>query len=178
MSEPLDETYLKWLYAQVWHPRWKDPRRTYWKLLRIFFTSEFVFLIANDDNRSEDGRALRDEFLIECGINDVEPDWMDIGCSFLEMMIGLSRRLEFEAEGTTKEWFWRLVANLYPKNCTDDVEPYPSQELQTRVNQVIWRTYSPDGDGGLFPLRNPRRDQRTIELWYQLNAYLLENGYV
>ena len=39
---------------------------------------------------------------------------------------------------------------------------------------IIWRTYDSNGYGGLFPLRNPREDQRKVELWYQLNAYLLE----
>lgn len=175
MAEPLDEQYFKWLYHQVSSLRLKNPARTYWSLLRQLFTKEYVWLVPNDDNRVEDGRDLRNEFIIEYNL-DTDPEWMSIGCSVLEMLIGLSRRLAFEAEGESRDWFWEMIENLDLVKYSD---LYFKQENNIRdvdgvLESLIWRTYSYDGKGGLFPLQHPRHDQREVELWYQLSAYLLE----
>jgi hypothetical protein len=37
------------------------------------------------------------------------------------------------------------------------------------------RTYSKLGKGGLFPLRSSAYDQRKVELWYQMAAFMTEN---
>ena len=176
MSEPLDETYLIWLYRQVAPVRLKNPARTYWSLIRQLFTKEYVWLVPNDDNRVEDGRDLRREFVEECEI-DPDPEWMGIGCSMMEMLLGLSRRLAFEGEGEPRDWFWHLLQNLELRDCSD--LNYEEQDLfnivEDILDQVIWRTYERDGTGGLFPLKNPHEDQRDTELWYQMNHYLLEH---
>src|SRR5689334_4311656 len=113
MNEPLDELYFKWLYRQVGSVRLRNPARTYWSLLRLLFTKEFVWIIPNDDNRVEDGRCLRHEFVEELGIENVDYEWMSLGCSFLEMLIALSRWLAFEAEeGEPRDWFWHVMRVL------------------------------------------------------------------
>ncbi len=174
MSKPLDELYLSWLYSQVGSVKLKAPSKTYWTLIRQLYTKEFVWLIPNDDNRVEDGRDLRYEFIDSEGIGDVDPDWMTIGCSMLEMLIGLSRRLSFEVEGEPRTWFWHMIETL-EIFCTDnDYDKKHYRKVDETLNQVIWRTYSPDGSGGLFPLTDTTQDQREVELWYQLSAYLLE----
>jgi len=177
LTEPLDELYLRWLYSQVANPRARNKQRTYWELLRIQFTTEFVWLIPNDDNRVEDGRALRGDFLQDEEISFPDENWLGLGCSFLEMAVALSRRLSFEGGGISSEWFWVLMKNLDLQDCTDAAQT-PTQEVDSTLNRVIWRTYEPDGHGGLFPLTRPKRDQRTVEIWYQLQAYLLELGCV
>lgn len=100
--------------------------------------------------------------------------WQQLGCSFLEMMIALSRRLAFEEEGQPSRWFWHLIENLG----IDVTDAYYNIEIERAVNDrldtVIYRTYDSTGMGGLFPLENPRQDQREVEIWYQLQAYLLE----
>lgn len=176
MGEPLDELYFKWLYRQVASDRLKDPTRTYWELLSLLFSKEYVWLVSNDDNRVEDGRDLRPQFLREQGIEDVDEDWMGLGCSFLEMLIGLSRRCAFEADGSSKDWFWHLLGNL---NLVAFSDAYLRTKKQRRyvndvMDAVIWRTYRSSGLGGIFPLRRPKEDQREVELWYQLSCYLLE----
>lgn len=178
MPEPLDERYLRWLYSQVASVRLKNPSRTYWSLMRALFTTEFVWFTPNDDNRVEDGRDLRFEFINEEGVVDTDPNWMTIGCSFLEMLLGLSRRLAFESswDSEASEWFWHLLGNLNLEGFndahlkTDEQKGYVAHVLET----VIWRNYRDDGFGGLFPLRNPHEDQRKVELWYQMSSYLLE----
>jgi hypothetical protein len=169
---PLDDRYLTWLYSQVGDVKVRNKSRTYWDLLRQLYLKEFIWLIPNDDNRVQDGIALRYEWIEECDISP-DQDWLEDGCSFLEMMIGLSRRLAFEAEGQPSTWFWHLIGNLELQHCTD--RPlYDQSEVDERLDDVIWRTYEPDGRGGLFPMRNSKHDQRDVELWYQMNEYLLD----
>jgi len=172
MSEPLDDRYLTWLYSLVGNVELKTPSRTYWSLLRQLYTKEFVWFVPNDDNRVEDGRELRYEFA------DIIKDdaWMSLGCSMLEMMIGLSRRLCFEGDGEPHIWFWHMIDNLgltkfNDKRYNDDI----ADEVDEILQRVIWRNYEPDGNGGLFPLTRAHDDQRTTEIWYQMNAYILEN---
>lgn len=175
MSEPLDDSYFRWLYRQVASLTVKSAQKTYWRLLKQLFTKEFIWLVPNDDNRVEDGRDLRNHFLEEMGIEETDPNWMELGCSFLEMLIGLSRRLSFEAEGEPRDWFWILMRNLEMHELSDAVH-IPINVIESKMDTVIWRTYEPNGVGGLFPLKYAIKDQREVELWYQLNGYLIEGN--
>ena len=177
MDEPLDEQYLKWLYQQVASVRLKNPARTYWSLIKCLFTKEFIWLIPNDDNRMEDGRDLRYEFLEQTGVV-IDPEWLGIGCSMLEMLISLGRRLAFESEeDDAPTWFWLLVTNMGLGDYSDlRFKPYEIEYVNNCIDEVIWRTYDSNGHGGLFPLNDPHDDQRQVELWYQMSQYLLERG--
>ena len=169
-GEPLEEEYFRWLYSQVG----STTRRAHWNLLRQLHQKEFVWVVANDDNRLEDGRDLRNDFVLETDA-DPTPEWLDEGCSMLEMLIGLTKRLEFETGMPGREWFWILMENLGIQDCVDGTN-YSHQDVDNVLDDVIWRTYGEDGKGGLFPLRYPEEDQRYVEIWYQLSAYLQENG--
>lgn len=177
MDEPLDESYLKWLYSQVASVRNRNPARTYWSLIRQLFTTEFTWSVPNDDNRVEDGRDLRLEFIEQFNIVP-DREWMAMGCSMLEMLIGLSRRLAFESEGEVSGWFWHLMDNLDLRHFNDRVYSGRERDISDHVSvvldQVIRRKYEFSGRGGLFPLKNPNEDQRDVELWYQMAHYLLE----
>lgn len=173
MSEPLDDQYLSWLYAQVASVRQRDRSRAYWGLLRQLYVTEFVWFVPNDDNRVEDGRDLRSEFFEKKRIDEREVDWAYLPCSMLEMLIALSRRIAFEAEGKPSDWFWHMLKNVGLSGFTD-ASPGTYDEIDTVVSCIIWRTYDPDGHGGLFPLDDAREDQRKVELLYQLSAYLYE----
>lgn len=173
MGKPLDELYFEWLYAQVGDPEIKVPTRTYWRLLKLLFDKEFVWLVANDDNRIEDGKDLRYEFVDEANLKDVDPGWVKLGVSMLELLISLSRALAFEAEGEPRDWFWHLMDNLGLREF-NDTHDFADQEVEDILDRLIWRNYSYSGEGGLFPLRRAERDQRDVELWYQLCAYVLE----
>lgn len=181
MEGPLDELYFKWLYSQVCSVRLKNPARTYWFLLRQLFRKEFVWFIPNDDNRIADGQALRREFLLDMDIPEVDPEWMDLGCSMLEMMIALSRRLAFDTESEASDWFWHLMGNIRLAEFTDT--HYPSaprfEDVVDKIlDNIIWRQYTKTGKGGLFPLKRTDDDQTEVEIWYQAAAYLLENQLV
>ena len=176
MREPLDNLYFEWLYKQVRSTRLKHPSKTYWCLFRQLYTKEFIWIVPNDDNRIEDGRGLRYDFFRNLDY-EVDEDWMHLGCSFLEMLIALSQRLSFEGEGEARDWFWEMLDNIKVGGFNDEVYTqgaYSERVVNDILDSVIWRTYRRNGRGGLFPLQHAREDQRDVEIWYQMNAYLLE----
>ena len=178
MSEPLEETYFKWLAVQVVNARLRNPRQTNWEVLRQLHRTEFTWFVHNDDNRVADGKELRAEFLQDEFGEPLNDARNSEGCSFLEMLIALSRRLSFQTEGVSPaEWFWHLLGNAGLHISDWD---YESQRMHDYVDQVLQvlnnRTYDKNGRGGLFPLRDSDIDQTQVELWYQMNYYLLERG--
>jgi|SRR6478609_4869518 len=174
MDVLLDEEYLTWLYSQIGSVKLRNRSKSHWSLARQLFKKEFVWFVPNDDNRVEDGRDLRFEFLVANGLT-AEEEWLSMGCSMLELLIGLARRLTFEMEGEPRVWFWHLIETLDLFQYNDRVyDAMAEEKIDEALNRVIFRTYEADGRGGLFPLRRPPADQREVELWYQLSAYLLE----
>jgi hypothetical protein len=153
----------------------------YNKLLEELYLVEFYPLIPHDDNRGEDGKQLREKFMDEEGQQALSQS--DLGpCSLLEMLIGLSFRLVFETEQSRweknpREWFWILIDNLGLQWCDDLMFERLEcrEELDIKVKNFLDRQYKSDGEGGLFPLKNPKKDQRRVEIWYQMSAYILEN---
>lgn len=177
-DEPLDEVYFKWLVVQVVNTRLKNPNLTNWHVLRQLFTTEFLWRVPNDDNRVADGQELRLEFL-EIHLDEpVTQDWLVEGCSFLEMLIALSRKLAFQTEGASAAiWFWHMMDNVQLRIFDTT---YELERMEGFVGQVLQclidRTYDKNGKGGLFPLRDTDQDQTRVEIWYQLNHYLLERS--
>jgi hypothetical protein len=169
-SGTLDDQYFEWLYSQVADVRIRKGPRTYWNLLRQLFATEFVWHVPNDDNRAYDGRDLRFEW---SQLRDVRVDknWAELGCSFLEMLIGLARRLEFQDGRDCEFWFWHLIGNLGLLG-HNDRSKFAKEDVDDRIAMVMWRTYNRYGEGGLFPLPRCRQDQRSVELWYQMHEYL------
>ena len=174
LTGTLDDRYLTWLYSQVAEVRTRKSSRTYWNLFRQLFCTEFAWFIPNDDNRAEDGRELRCEWATSTD-TEVDPNWLSLGCSFLELLIGLSRRLAFETDGDAANWFWHLINNLGLLG-HHDRSNFSAEDVDDITFAVIWRTYKPNGDGGLFPLRHTTNDQRQVEIWYQLSEYLLQSS--
>ncbi len=175
MNVPIDELYFRWLYGQVGSLEERNPSRTYWELLRLLYIKPFIYIIENDDNRAHDGLDLRREFIDQEGISEVEISWMQLHCSMLELLIGLSRRLAFEDGGEPYLWFWQLIENLGLEQYNDNTR-IPVSRINNILDRVINRTYNRKGHGGLFPLNHTKIDQRDVELWYQLNEYLIERS--
>jgi hypothetical protein len=168
MSVSIDELYFDWLVKQVCSVGGEKFNST---LLEWLFLKEFLWSVHNDDNRVADGVDLRHEFLED---QDLEADyeWTHIACSFLEMLIGLSRRLSFMTGWELSASFWVLMENL--ELISMDNAHFSSSEVDHILDRVIYRTYEPDGRGGLFPLSDPGEDQRNVEIWYQMNAWVSE----
>lgn len=168
-SRSVESAYFDWLCGLVSSTTNPNPERSYTLLLEQMHRKRFIWFVPNDDNRVEDGRELRYEFLNEA----VEEDEV---CSFLEMLIALSRRVCYEASwGSPLEWFWHLSDNLGLRQYNDEtfmeIDPL---EIHYILDRVVDRAYGRNGHGGLFPLDHPKFDQRKVELWYQMSSYLLE----
>lgn len=165
--DPFDPRYLSWLRNQIAVP---VGNRTYLQLFSELHNKEFVWLVPNDDNRLQDGLELRGEFFQVYG-----EDIGEEGASVLEVLIALSRRLAFTADGDPEVWAWRLIQNLELDKFWDPLKSASKlQDLDNRLEALIWRTYHSDGQGGFFPLAWPEEDQRKVELWYQMNAFIEE----
>ena len=174
MSEPLENLYFNWLCAKVLRLDNPTPSLTYWNLLRHLHNTEFVWLLSGDDNRAEDGRELRRHFLLAADIpNHVE--WRALPCSLLEMLVAFAQRAEFQTSEPSAQWFWEFIENLELSVCNDAAH-FSEDSVDAVLQQFIWRTYDPSGQGGLFPMRHPKHDQTKTELWYQFSEYLVDQN--
>lgn len=172
MDEPIEEVYFNWLYSKVAAVDIPTPSLTYWTLFQTLHSIEFVWLVVGDDNRAEDGLEIRHEFLVQVDAPTNLPE-MSIGCSVLEMLIALARRAAFNTEIPERDWFWIFTENLGIADLCD-AKRNVGRKAYDAVDRFIWRSYSPNGEGGLFPLRNPREDQRKVEIWYQFHEWIAE----
>ena len=146
----------------------------YGMLLEHLHGMEFYSLIPFDENRGFDGIDFRDLYFENTGrvSNFAGP------CSVLEMLLGVSRRLEFglidsEWERSTGDWFWVLLGNL-GLDILDDVNFRP-EIVDRKIDVLLERRYSSKGKGSLFPLRKNGKDVRTMEIWNQMGAWVSEN---
>ena len=169
-EEPIEAAYFRWLCAKVMPFR----ERNYWGLLGILHRTEFVWLVPGDQNRLDDGLELRDEFLSESFISS-HYDWNNQPCSVLEMLIGLSRRAAFQIERPVREWFWEFIENLGLKDYRR-VDRIVEEDINEILYTFVWRMYTSKGEGGLFPMRRPRTDQRETEIVGQFFEYLEDRG--
>lgn len=169
MSEQLDDLYLDWLYSKVGR---QAENLDHFRLMKKLYCREFVMLVPNDDNRCKDGLQLRSEFLKTDRSLRPTRLWLDEGCSVLEMLIGISRHLSFEMDGDVGGWFWHLIENLGLARWHD--RRWNGRVVDQAIERLVWRQYSYDGNGGLFPLQEPHEDQRDVELWFQMESYMLE----
>lgn len=169
-----DEAYFLWLYRRVALTSGNEWDR----LLLKMFETEFIWLVSNDGSRLQDGLDLRDEYVDETNAEPTQA-WWDIPCSFLEMLIALAGRLDFQTDVGRQKAFWELVSNLGLSKYTNPRwTPRVSkadEEVTEILERAIFRTYDYNGAGGIFPLMEPRVDSRRRELWFQMMDYIREN---
>lgn len=164
--------YFDWLIEKTG----KRSRR-YSQLLDHLFYTEFTYILEMDENRLVDGLDLRYRFMTE---NDcqIENDYLYAPCSVLEVMVALSIRCEDQFMSDdyygdrTETWFWDMVASLGLGGMTDG--RYDGAYVDDVLTDFLERNYEYDGKGGLFTIRKPKQDMRSVEIWYQMNAYLIE----
>lgn len=162
--------YLAWLQSHVW-----GNARSHSKLAAQMHSVPFNDSVPNDYNRSAEGEQLRDEFLST--LRQVEMgDYAYLyglgKASILEMLVALSRRADFNVELGAEVWAQTFIENL-GLGAFDD-RHYNEETVAHVLDRFNNREYTRTGAGGIFPLRTSRKDQRRIELWYQMAAYLHE----
>lgn len=176
MFDTVRKEYILWL-SEIVGLSSKDEVGGYIFLIKALFMKEFYWTVDKDENRSDEGKALRSIFCDECGYDDI-PDEINGPCSVLEMMIALSRRWNDEVslsddEDCSDVYFWEMIKNLGLEGCTDD--KFDPEMVREKLDIFLDRDYPDNGKGGIFPLRKSKESQKNIELWYQLQNYLMEN---
>lgn len=159
----MNEHYFLWLLQQVeWH---EIDAYKYKDLLLELHTITFTWLIDRDANRASKGLGLRYEWNHTFD-GDGEP------CSVLEMLIALARDWEheltydFHKGDRSALWFWVMLENL------GLLDSYHTEDL---VHSWLVRDFDYDGVGSPFPLKKAHRDQRNLEIWLQVNDFVMEN---
>lgn len=184
--ETLKEEYFSWLYKQI-----GKQRRSYVKLCKELHEKKFRWTIHNDDNRCEDGLALRDIFAEENNLDETHLEvkyFFKADCSVFELLVALAKRIDDlmydleHQENHASRWFREMLENLRLSRFTDDTfrDTFLDPVSEASVNEILEvfmdRQYGFDGRGGLFPLKKrPPEDQSEVEIWYQLMRYLDEN---
>jgi hypothetical protein len=155
--------YFEWLRTQIHIPNGNQ----YFGVFHRLHNRPFQWTVPNDDNREADGRELRAQWSDE-GRHFTE------GVSVLEVLVALSRHLEFQAGGQACYWAWRFIENLGLHHFPDGIAKREADKIEDIIDTFVWRQYGRDGTGGIFPLAWPEEDQTKVELWYQMHAYLGE----
>lgn len=170
-------TYLDWLKNQI---EYFDSEGSFDYLLDQLYSVAYVPLMERDQNRYADGLELRDEYFKDFG---EDANIIDSPCSFLEFLIALARRMNYIYadihEDRTQDMFWTMLRNAGLDGCDDGYhwavgDDAFNEDVEYVVDRIINREFDEDGRGGLFPLNNPTTNQRNVEIWYQMNQYLVE----
>lgn len=153
----------------------------YSMLLKTMFDIPFEIMLEMDENRVGDVIIMREDFVSEAfGDKLVDTSVIfDHKVSVFEIILAISKRMEHELcdpiDGIdhSSEYFWELLRNL-------DVEKYSNARykeanIRDKCEKFSRREYKKDGSGGIFPLKNARKDQRCEEIWSQMQSYLMEN---
>ena len=174
-----NDPYYDWLCILIGVDR-RNPRRNYGKLTQMLHSIDFKPKFPADENRGMDGMQLRVEFMQLHGPYGSATNRGK--CTMLEFLIALARRMSFLMNGNpnrhhTEYYFWVLIQNLRLDKLTDDRWDYLNGEffVEDAVMRLQERSIERNGEGGLFPLRHFSEDQRNVEIWYQMHAWLGEN---
>jgi hypothetical protein len=170
--------YFDWLSSIVCGDRYAK-QISYKNLLAHLHNIEFSYIIPRDQNRAEEGEALRYRFAITQGYEDSADEIvyiLDGPCSVFEMMVALAIYCEENIMddphigNRTGQWFWNMIANLGIGGMQND--RYDPRHVDYVIERFLNRDYEPDGRGGLFRIVGCEYDLRDMEIWKQLCWYL------
>lgn len=173
------DEYFEYLCSLVEDWKHQDYRGLLKELDRI----EFRWVLTRDSNRAIDGKNLRFDFCDYKGYAyEMVDDELNYPCSMLEMLVALAKRCEDQIMwdpdkgNRTHVWFWQFIDNLGLGDESDyNWNDESLEKIDDFVDKFMSRNYFRDGFGGLFPLKNAKKDQKKVEIWYQLQSWLLEN---
>ena len=180
--QDLEKRYFDWLVETV-SVHGSHLGKSYKKLLTYLYERSFnYYILPMDGNRSEDGIDLRysgfgwsqnvPQYEIESYLHRRD-------CSMLEMMVALAIRAEnivgdTEFGDRTGMWFWSMVKSLGLMGMYD--ECYDEGIVIFTIDRFINHEYRPNGEGGLFTVKDAPHDMRDVEIWNQMCWFLSENA--
>lgn len=160
--------YFDWLYDRV-------RSGSYLRVSRFMHDVSFRVIVDHDENRVADAGELRREFLdVHKEVPPGHPDLQKPDASIFEILVVLTLKAEFQSVLPAPIWYGMFLQNLGLQPYQDNVFAGNERRVAAILRRFNERLYHPSGRGGLFPLNHPECDQREIELWYQLAAYLTE----
>ena len=135
-----------------------------------------------DASRAEDGRDLRYRFAQEKSIPyaALNRATSAMPCSMLEMMVGLSIRIEehimADSEAGTRvgQRVWSMDGSLGPA-AMDDAR-FNEGRAQFIIDRFNQRAYQTNGARSQNTEIRTDVDMRQLDIWYQLMAYLNESN--
>lgn len=161
--------YYIWLMKQVDI----DSHQDYTELLKHLHNRDFYWSIPMDENRADDGKALRVIFMDETETigSDI---WLTESCSVLEMLIAMAKRIELDImpdhKNSCADWFWELISNL-------GLEKSNNLLFSAEKTDNILKGFL-DRNGVVFLFKSNKIDKKQFnktEFWYQMHIWLSEN---
>ena len=152
---------------------------TYRRLLMHLHTIEFRWTIKDDSNRANDGVSMRWRFAQETGRERYYEEISEClagPCTVLEMLVALAVKCEENIMddpnygNRTGQWFWKMITNLGLSTMYNN--KFDKKIVNIVIEKFLDREDEPNGQGGLFVIRNCRKDLREVPIWQQLCWYL------
>lgn len=175
----MDELWNDYLNYLIWIGGLTEIASRYGRLFEILHHIDFKWILDRDENREADGIGLRDDFDLphSCTMQEDEAFFARY-CSVFEMMLALAIKVDDEfigdpAEEHPEEFFMEMIKNLGLDKFKG--ERYKKADVIKIVNRWLDREFDSNGVGSPFPIRRSNQDQRKLEIWDQMNAYLNEN---
>lgn len=169
-------TYYSWLRDKV---EFFDERGQHENLFQFLHKTPYIVTLSLDSNRAADAVHLRDMYQDEYN-GSLEEFVVDTGPSVFEFLIALAMRMNYiysrTNENVTVRMFWEILDNIGIGGFDDAhyISLGGDERVKEAIDMVMHRQYDEDGIGGLFPLEDPQENQRNVEIWYQMNHYLIE----
>jgi len=167
------DEYFNWLCSLID----ANHHRGYLELLKYLFNVEFTWQIRLDESRAADGIALRSRFVAKMDISVKDAELLVGPCSMLEMMIALSDKMETDITGDIAmgnrpdKWFWLMIQNSHMDMLNDRM--FDTDLAAQHVNTIINHEFTKDGEGGLFFVPFASKDMRELDIWKQMQQYLI-----
>lgn len=173
--------YFCWLSEMVCvDGRYTDE--SYWILAEALWDIDYFWILERDENRAKSVDLLRNRYLLDGGKERYEgkPNVLEVLVMLSDVMFDMLD--ELDGEDRRPMYFWEMIENLGLSDFTDQVyEELPNRRawfyrrIKQRISVWLERKFDYNGFGSPFPLENPREDQAEVELWYQMQYYVVEN---
>lgn len=168
--------YRLWLNNKVS----SDVSSAYIQLLAVLWRTEFFAEYADDENRAEDAKSLRDEFV--ASIDNVEnTEYLKLKSTpvrLLEVMISLANRINdiISFDNDAARYFWEMVVSM-ELNKFDDSN-FNASLVQRKIDILFSHKYRRNGKGSLFYIKgvDPSYNAPGLDIWTQAMAWINSKG--
>lgn len=175
IRDPIERLmYIDWLVGSVNVMEDRD----YSDLLYMLSEIEFYPLINYDEDRGDDGIALRE---LWASVTNIRSDLDFGGASVLEVLIGIAKRIEFQLFGShyIDEWdyvkvFWDMIWNLGLEEFFGTLSCDTFEQIDRIVTLWLNREYFRHKKGNIFIIMNDPRNMRKLNIWTQMTLYIRE----